>query len=268
MDEQGQSVQTDYQAPGVERCLQILELLAQFPAGLTLSEMTDKLGVPKNAVFRISMTMQQAGFLRRHPESMRFVLARKLLSIAYAAIGDESLVEKSRDIMRGLRDLTRETVVLGTLLDTEGIALEQFVALHPLKFTLETGFHFPLHAGAPGKALLAFLPAAERQALLQRLKFTRFTANTITGRTAFAAELRRVQALGYALDRAEGFWGCHCVGAPIFDQHHYPVACLWVTGPSDRLPASRFAELGAVVRTHADRISARLGARSSAEASP
>lgn len=42
-----------------DRSLDILELLSEAPAGLTLSELSQKLEVPKNAVYRITQTLRR-----------------------------------------------------------------------------------------------------------------------------------------------------------------------------------------------------------------
>lgn len=53
--------------------------------------------------------------------------------------------------------------------------------------------------------------------------------------------------------------GVYCIDAPVFDRAGYPVACVWTTGLMMDLERQRIPEIGATVRTHADRISARLG---------
>jgi DNA-binding IclR family transcriptional regulator len=95
--------------------------------------------------------------------------------------------------------------------------------------------------------------------VLKSLKLTRHTENTITTLPALRKELAEVRRLGYGVDRAEELDGCHCVGAPVLDSHHYPVATIWVTGPSNRMPLSEFPAVGRVVKEHAGRISSRLG---------
>ena len=61
------------------------------------------------------------------------------------------------------------------------------------------------------------------------------------------------------IDNAEQFDGVYCIGAPVFDRVGYPVAAVWTTGLMMDLQRKRLPEIGATVRAHADRISARLG---------
>lgn len=248
-----------YAVPAVDRALSILELLARHPAGLRMREIAEDLALPANSVFRITARLEERGYIQRDSADMQYRLTRKLLSLGYAAIGEDKFVEHALDIMKELRDETQETVLLGTRTDTEGVVLECIAATQPLKFLVDAGVRFPLHTSAPGKALVAALPDAERAALLNRLTFRRFNERTITSRERFEAELRDAQAAGYALDRAEEIEGVHCVAAPILNHRGQPVAAIWITAPQFRLPEGEFPTFGRKLLRAAGRISRRLG---------
>jgi len=247
-----------YQVPGLERALQVLEHLDEHPAGRTLAEIALALRLPKNSVFRITTTLLRRGYLDRAPVSRRFTLSHKVLALGYRTATDGSLTPHALDAMRDLRDRVRETVALSVLADGEGLVLDQVQGLHPFRFVAEAGARQPLHASASTKAILAFLPDAERDALLRRARLDRLTPRTRTTLKAIRGELDRVRRQGYALDRGEHLRGVHCVAAPILDRHGHPVASITVTGPADRMPESTLDGLGRQVREHADRVTKKL----------
>lgn len=248
-----------YQVPALDRALNILELLADHPEGMRMREIAEKLELPANSVFRITGLLEERGYLLRENEDMLYRLSRKLLSLGAKAIGEDKLIEHSLDVMHALRDDTHETVLVGVRADLQGIVLEQVASTQPVKFLVDPGTHFPLHASAPGKVFVAFLPPAERELLLKRLKFTRYNERTFDTRAKFEVEMERVQKRGYGLDNAEQIEGLHCVGAPIFNHRGYPIAAIWVTGPSFRFPASELDRIGVKVAAAAERISQRFG---------
>lgn len=248
-----------YHVPNLERALSVLETLSQQRAGLTAAELVDALAVPKNSIFRITMTLLNLGYLRRNEATKRFSLSPKLISLGYAAVAAPNLREASIEAMRSLRDRTRETVLLGTLVDDEGVVLEQVASPEPVKFLVDAGTRFPIHTSAPGKAILAFLSDAERGAILRRLKLTRFNERTITTLKALRDALDVAHGAGFAVDRAEEIDGVHCLSAPILDHQGRPVAALWVTGPSFRLTEKHFPVIARVVMEHAKQISNNLG---------
>ncbi|MCP5536542.1 MAG: IclR family transcriptional regulator [Akkermansiaceae bacterium] len=249
-----------YKVPNLERALVIMEHLLDYPQGRSAAELTEDLGYSKNSVFRITMTLLNHHFLVRD-DTKRFRLSKKLLLMGCRSFGDTRFIELSMDVMRTCRDVIKESVFIGTLVENEGVVIEQILGSHPFKFTIDTGARMPIHCAAPCKAILAYLPESERAPIIKAAHFKRYNENTITSRRAFARELEEVTHCGYALDRAEQIHGAHCVAAPVFDQFGYPVAAIWTTGPSDRLPAKRFDEFGETIRKHADIISRRMGYR-------
>jgi DNA-binding IclR family transcriptional regulator len=250
---------TNFQAPALDRALTILELLAKHPGGIRMREIAEKLDLPSNAVFRITGVLEQRGYLLREKESMRYFLSRKLLSLGYAAIAEGNLIENSLDVMRHLRDETGETVLIGVRAELQGVVLERIASNQPVKFLVDPGTHFPLHASAPGKVLISFLPGNERKKLLEGVKFERFNERTLNSKAKFKAEIEKVVTQGYGIDCAEQIEGLHCVGAPIFDHRGYPMAALWVTGPSYRFPEAYLGAIGTKVIAAATQISQRFG---------
>ncbi len=247
-----------YKVPNLERALVIMEHLLDYPQGRSAAELTEDLGFSKNSVFRITMTLLNHHFLVRD-ETKRFRLSKKLLLMGCRSFGDTRFIELSMDIMRECRDEVKESVFIGTIVENEGVVIEQILGSHPFKFTIDTGARMPIHCAAPCKAMLAYLPDSERDPIIKAAKFKRYNENTITSRRAFAKELELVKNCGFALDRAEQIHGAHCVAAPVFDQFGYPIATIWTTGPSDRLPQKQFDELGRTIRKYADMISERMG---------
>lgn len=257
-DKRDDPTKSRYKVPNLERALAIMEHLLAFPQGRTLTELTDDLGQPKNSVFRITSTLLEHGYLLRD-EAKRFTLSKKLLLMGSRSMGEQGFLENSFDVMRLCRDDIKESVFIGTIIENEGVVLEQVLGTHPFKFSIDSGHRLPLHCAAPCKAMLAYLPENEVDLRLRGYRFKRFNENTITSPAAFREELKATRAVGYALDREEEVHGAHCIAAPIFNQYAYPVAAIWTTGPSDRLTVNRFAAVGKCMRKYADMISGRLG---------
>ena len=246
-------------APALDRALDILELLSTSPGGLTLSELSDHLELPKNSVFRITQTLLARGYLLRDTESLAFQLSGRLLRLAPPRWGNLSLPAVARDSMIALRNQTRETVQLGVPSGLEGVIIDQVEGLEPLRIVVDLGLRFALHNNAPGKLLLAFMPPAQQSIVLSKIKLTATTPRTITTKTELVAECNRIVGNGYSTDLAESDEGIHCVAGPIFDFNHVVVGAIWVSGPAKRLPKSRFRELGNQVKEASHRISRIIG---------
>ena len=68
--------------PALDRTLDIVETLSSSPKGLTLSELSLQLELPKNAVFRITQTLMARRYLSRDAETMAFQLTGQWLKLA------------------------------------------------------------------------------------------------------------------------------------------------------------------------------------------
>jgi IclR family acetate operon transcriptional repressor len=248
-----------YKVPILDRTLDLLELLSKQPEGMTLTAMTEALHMPKNSVFRIATTLTLRGYAERDEGTKAYRASRKLLSLGHAAVGGERLIQAAAPILTALRDATGETALLGTLAGNHGVVLDQVPSSHPVKVVVEIGHAFTLHTAAPAKAILAHWNPEAQKAFVQQMKFPKHTRHTITSTTAFLAELKKVQAIGYALDRGEESETFACVAAPVFDHRGYPVASLWISGPSDRVTPGSLDKFGQKVKHFADQLSQRLG---------
>lgn len=232
-------------SPGAGRTLAILETLsAAGDAGLTASELARRLELPANSTLRILEVLEDRRYVERGGEDRRFRLTGRLLELARPRLGDRSLAALAFDALCGLRDATGETAQLCVRAQNRCVIIEQAASRQPVKVLGEVGFRVPLYSCAPGKAILAALPPAELAAFFKQVKLKRFTPTTLATRETLTAALAESRRLGYAVDRAEGLPGIHCVGTAILDRRGFPVGGLTVIGPAFRVKESQFRELG------------------------
>lgn len=233
--------------PNLQRGMAVLEYLATHNRSATLTELSERLGFPTASVYRITDALTKMGYLSRDPASKRFTLTNQMLLLGRPHGQESGLVESALPAMRGLRKATGETTQICCLVDRDVVILEQLLATHPFKYSVELGARCPCYSCAPGKAMVAYMQAEDREELISRLRFKKFTANTITTRDAFRNELEQIRETGYAVDRAEGLDGIRCIAAPIRDRQGIPVGSITIAGPSSRILESDFDRLGSIV---------------------
>lgn len=240
--------EAESQAPALQRGLAVLEFLAAREQGATLSEISTALGLSPASSFRLTGVLEDSGYLLREEGSRRFRLSRKLLRLAQPQHEGRSLVECSLPAMREVLALTGETVQLCCLAGQECVMIEQLPSTHPFKYIVDLGSRPPIHCCAPGKAMLAHLPTGELESILGTLAFTQHTSRTIVTREGLVQTFGRTREKGFAVDQGEHFEGIHCVAAPLLDRHGLPVAAITIAGPSSRIQARRFPELGRIMK--------------------
>jgi DNA-binding IclR family transcriptional regulator len=116
-----------------------------------------------------------------------------------------------------------------------------------------------VHSTSVGKSLVAWLPADEVFAILERHGMERRTPKTIVTARRFISELLRVRDNGFAVDDEENNPGARCVGVPVFDAPNHVAAALGLSGTSSQVTRDNVTKLAEVLREAARRISHQLG---------
>jgi len=236
----------------IARAAEMLRRLAAEPHGLTLIELSARVGLPRSTAHRIVSALAQEGFVRAAP-SGRLRIGPALIGLAVASRSD--LRHEVAPYLERLSHELRETVDLAVLDAGEVLFIDQYVSRRTLRIVSEIGARFPLHATANGKALLAALSPDEVFELLpKRLAAT--TENTITDRAVLLAELEQVRATGLAYDREEFSSGIASVGTAVRDAIG-AVAAITVVVPASRFSDSEAEITAALLRTR-DEIQAVL----------
>ena len=171
-----------------------------------------------------------------------------------------SLAKLALPGMEALRDLCDETVALHLLDGLGRTVIQQVESPHDLRRTYRSlGKPMPLHAGSPGKLLLAFLPAAESRKALCEEALTAFTPRTIVDRESLAAELNAIRRRGYAISSSEHSPGITSISCPIRNRLGAVIAAINISGPSSRFSEAVALEHLPALRGLTNSISRVLG---------
>lgn len=142
-------------------------------------------------------------------------------------------------IMQQLSAETGEAICLSTLHDFQGVCIERVEAQHTLRVSHELGAIFPLHAGASGKILMAYLSRQTQEEVIKHVGLRRFSETTITDRKKLLAELAQIRKQGYALSDGEVISGTYGIGAPITARTGKAVAALSLSAPTHRIKGAQ-----------------------------
>lgn len=241
----------------VDRAVATMEILAR-EGWVGVTEISRELDIHKSTVFRLLATLERRGVVEQHVETQKYRLGFAVLRFAMAVRSSLDLVRAARPTCDRLSRQTDETVNIAVLEEDEVVNIHQ-VNLSTSRVSVDwLGSHTPLHATASGKVLLAFLPPAVADELVEA-PLRRHTAATITDPSRLRVELARVRDIGYATAAEELEEGLNAVAAPIRGPEATVVASVSVSGPSYRLEADHLPEVGVTAAEAAAEISRRLG---------
>jgi DNA-binding IclR family transcriptional regulator len=247
----------------LDRGLSILEELAEAP-GLALTELAERLGVPKGSIHRHLAVLERHGYVSRSPETKRYSLGPRLIHLGYSARGQLKLGTTAEPLMAELRDQFNETVHLAVFDGEQVTHVHAVVSRHPIKMDAAVGEPALAHVSALGKALLAWGPPGRVGEVVAHRGLPRFTEHTLVTQDQLEADLELSRERGFTLDNEESAVGLRCVGAPVWGASGDVVAALSLSAPAQRLPLEAISTVAPAVQETAKAISHELGWRGGA----
>ncbi len=226
---------SDYVIQTVGNAFRLLEAFHD-SGELGVTQLSKRLGLHKNNVFRLLATLEQGGYIEQCSENDRYRLGVRCLELGRSFARSRTLLRQARPLLESLAAEARETVHLSELRDFEVVHLDGVQPERLVLTGLRIGQRLPAHCTAQGKVLLGCAGDSLRLAYDRYIASSdgleRRTPNTITDRHKFFEHLRTVGVEGYALDLEEVEPGMCCTAAPIYDANGHALAAISVSGPA------------------------------------
>ncbi|MGW4751048.1 IclR family transcriptional regulator [Streptomyces chartreusis] len=236
----------------LERAIILLQATADSaPDGDTASNLAARCDLNRATAWRLLSTLEQFGLVERSPVTNRYTIGFTVARMASAA-GFDGLTRRAHGTLSRVSEQTGETANLAVVQQL-GLTYIDEVTPPVVLSAKWLGRQVPLHATSTGKALLAWLPEAEADALLTG-RLEAYTDTTVTDRARLRAELEQTRERGYSVCVGEMERNLYGVSAPVLGGRDRPFAVVSIWGPQDRVPESRFTTLGPLARAAADEI--------------
>ena len=243
----------------LERYTRILELLAAFPEGLALTEITKMLALPKTSVHRLLGTMQEAR-LADCANGSTYILGERVRRLAYAGADAGWLGAVVQPHLADLAAETNETCYLARLHAGHRVSSILMEAPDtPWRGFVLPGKGMAPHAAASAKAILAFQSEDVIAAALAE-PLPVLTANTCVDAGRILQEYAAIREQGYATCIGEIDEGLAALGVPVRLPRVGVVYSLGVTGPLQRMLGKDLAALAEIMQRYAERVAQALAA--------
>lgn len=239
----------------------LIWMISEAPTPAGVREMADALGIPPSAAHRALVALTGRGLLEQNGAG-RYKLSVEALRLARLAINRFPLAQVAQPFLKGLFEACNETVLLG-ILDSNrnemmfGAAIE---SNSPLRYVVRVNEWMPLHLGASGLAILAFLPPDLHDAAVERAIRERASSGVGRSMDELMSEIETVRQRGYAFTTGQRIPGAVGFAAPIFQLKRAIIGDVCLTVPEYRFVRSREDQLAGLVMECARAISAELGA--------
>ncbi|MBR7834433.1 IclR family transcriptional regulator [Actinospica durhamensis] len=221
-------------------------------------ELGNKLGVSASTAHRLLSDLEGLGMVARNTEGS-YRLGMEFLRLAWTTNTRYPLREATDDILTELTERSGESSFFAVYNDQRrqmmfAVSIE---SSHPLRYSVPRGVWLPLHAGASGLAILAFLPAEVREAIVGG-SLEALTERTVVDTRQLTDRLAQIRRDGYAISHGERIDGAIAIAAPVMGPSDTVIGDAGITIPETRFNATTTAELTVLVKESAQRLTRRF----------
>lgn len=225
----------------VMRTLELIELLADAPDGMSLADIARKLIINKAIALRLLETLDHAGYVWRDDVAQRYHLTYRVSNLGLRQMQQSGLLGQCTSLLENLAEQTGELVRLSVVEQGERITWVYAVVGTRRSLRIDPNFNFEvsLHSHATGKAWLMTLPFDRVVALLKRDSMDALTPHTNVDIEVLRKELEQARRRGFASTFEENEIGIIAVAAPVVAPRlNRPPECVGVVSvaaPTNRM---------------------------------
>lgn len=250
---------SNYVIQSVAHSLDVLEQFHGTPDEIGVTELSKRLKLHKNNVFRLLATLEARGYIEQNKVTENYRLGLKCLQLGQTFIHQMGLLRQSEGILAELAKSNMESAYVAIRKGNKIIPLDFVEPARPVRVVSFLGTALPAHCTAAGKIHLVF--EAENgfgENLAEHLE--RYTDHTIVDRAELQQQLSQINARGYAIEKGEFTEDVNAVAVPIRDYTRMLVGTLAIVGPGYRVTEEKIDQYlaPALLRAGND-LSKRLG---------
>jgi IclR family KDG regulon transcriptional repressor len=250
---------SNYVIQSVSHALDVLEQFNGNVEEIGVTELSKRLKLHKNNVFRLLATLEARGYIEQNKVTENYRLGLKCLQLGQTIVNQMGLLLQSKAVLEELASATKESAFVAMRKGTSIIPLDFVEPTRAVRAVSFLGVVLPGHCTAAGKVYMVFeSEGGLGQALPERLE--RYTDKTILDRKQLSEHMKEITALGYAVDRGEFMEDVCSVAVPVRDYTRMLVGALAVVGPDYRMSDQAIkTEIAPAVLQAGNDLSRRLG---------
>ena len=245
--------------PAVEQASRVLLCLGESPNFKNrLTEICNQVGIHKSKGHSILNTLKQFGFVEKDPQTKTYSLGPALIFLSRHVLDNLHYPEIVAPFLDDLAKETNGTALFGLIYGEHLLVVGKSEGNQNIGFTIRLGHKFHITLGAHGKAIVAFMPEADREKILtkKRVYFHGFDRSRLNMKR-LREELDGCRQLGYAQDVGEITPGVSFVSVPVFGVQEKIIGCIILIGT---FPESLIEKYGPKTVEVAREVSYKLGA--------
>ena len=243
----------------VDKAIAVLNCFSLESQIMGVGEISQITGYTKSTVSRLLSTFEKHGCVERAGGPGKYRLGYRVYLWGVISGRQNNLIAIAKPVMEHLRDKCGEEVALYVVEGQRRLCVERVASVHEIAKVAPVGTYYPLHAGASGRVLLAYLPSEKRRQFFRKSRLKKMTSLTITDINTLEKDLASIRKKGYAISKGEREPDAFSVTAPVSDASGSAVASLSISGPNFRFNDQKMKKYITWVLAVSEEISKKLG---------
>jgi DNA-binding IclR family transcriptional regulator len=225
---------SNYAIQSVSHALDVLEQFQGEAGEIGVTELSKRLKLHKNNVFRLLATLEARGYIEQNKSTENYRLGLRCLQLGQNFLQRMGLLVQARPKLEEISRVTKESSFVAVRKGQSIIPLDFIEPQNVVRVVSLLGEALPLHCTAAGKVYLAF---DSEKGVSRNLpeSFERHTGKSIVDRRALADQLKEIMQAGYAVEQGEFVEDLASVAVPVYDYTRALVGSLAIAGPAYRL---------------------------------
>ena len=219
-------------SPAVVRAAAILDVISRSDGYPRVSDIARETGVPNSSATNILSALVETGLVRRVGPG--YAIGPTVVELASVFLRSDDPVQRFREFVPSMDQLSHETAQLGTLTGSEVLFLARHDGTQPIALTSGIGKRLPASSTAIGKAMLARLDAAELRSVLSD-PLPRLTDRSHRTLKELEEDLAEIRERGHSIDDEEAAPNVMCLAVAVDSGHDEPRYAVSTTLFKERL---------------------------------
>jgi len=219
----------------LERAFKLLEALSEFPEGIQITRLAEKVDLSKSTAHRLLATLINMDYVIKDQESEKYKLGYRIIFLSRNIINNIDIISIAKPFLEELAEDVNETIHLCIQDKEEVLYVDKIESSRTIRMYSRVGNRAPMYCTGVGKVLLSGLDKNRFDKVADNINFVVMTPTTITNKEQLCQEMELIRSRGYALDDIEHEEGIRCIAAPIFDSEGKVIASFSIAGPSNRI---------------------------------
>jgi DNA-binding IclR family transcriptional regulator len=231
-DTLARTMDQDRDSGGLELISKVGAVLSTLERGgdTTAADLAAALQEPLSSVYRLLQSLTATGWVDRGPKRGTYRLGLALMTIGGLIEDQLDIREASLPSLRSLVTAIGVTSFLCVRRGARAVCLERLEGFAVQSLAMQLGGSLPLYAGAAPRAVLAFLPSAEQDAVLANTTERLREDPPPPALETLAADLERIRSVGYSISDGDVTPGIAALGAPVFNHRGEVDGALSISG--------------------------------------